>query len=210
MGRVMLARRGSVARSSVVARGWAVGTVAVLGGAAAHAVAEGHAPQLVVVLACWALSGLLCTVISLCRVPALSGALGVLLSQGLLHWLFAQAGHGTTPAASPAAAHAHHGAAVLPSAPIPEPHDLSAAMLLLHVAAAALTCLALRQGEGALGLLGDALALAVRGLFRLPTLPALVAARLRACGNHTVRALVAAAAPRPVTPRGPPLPLLAS
>ncbi|WP_129657035.1 hypothetical protein [Rothia halotolerans] len=202
----MLARRGSV-----VARGWAVGTVAVLGGASAHAVAEGHAPQLAVVLVCWALSGLLCTVIALCRLPALSGALGVLVSQGLLHWLFAQTGHGTTSSASPAAAaHAHHGAAVLPSSAIPEPHDLSPAMVLLHVAAAALTYLALRQGEGALGLLGDALALAMRGLFRLPARPVLVTARLRACGSHTVRALAAATVPRPVAPRGPPLPLLTS
>jgi hypothetical protein len=206
MGRVMLARRGSV-----LARGWAVGSVAVLGGTAAHAAAEGHAPQLALVLLCWALSGLLCTVIALCRIPALSGALGVLVSQGLLHWLFAQAGHGTTSSASPAAAaHAHHGAAVLPSAALPEPHDLSPAMVLLHVAAAALTYLALRQGEGALGLLGESLALAMRGLFRLPVLPALVIARLRACGSHTVRALVAAAVPRPVAPRGPPPPLLAS
>ena len=210
MGRAMLARRGSAARSSVLGRGWAVGSVAVLGGAAAHAAAEGHAPQLALVLLCWALSGLLCTVIALCRIPALSGALGVLVSQGLLHWLFARAGHGTTSSASPAAVHAHHGAAVLPSASIPEPHDLSPAMVLLHLAAAALTYLALRQGEGALGLLGEALAVAMRGLFRLPVLPALVIARLRACGNHTGRALVAAAIPRPVAPRGPPLPLLAS
>ena len=100
-------------RARRLARGWAGAAIATSAAALSHAAAGGQAPPVVLVLLSLALSGPLCMALAGRVLSRSSLLLGVLLSQSVLHALFAASGGAGTVAhaAHPSLDHAaQHGA----------------------------------------------------------------------------------------------------
>lgn len=209
--------RATPTRLSRLVRGWSLASIATFAGVISHVLAMGHVPPPALVAVCWALSGLVCVLVSGIRWSVFSTALSVICSQGILHWLFAQTGHGvvmTQANGEPMvghAAHMSHGSGSLTASVSGQSTDLSIGMVMMHLAAALLTYLAIRRGDAALA----ALSLAVRiGFERVsPLLPkpvAVVPAFRPLPVAGMVRVLVNKAYPGPVALRGPPVPFVSA
>lgn len=209
----MTRRRAPRSRLSLLARGWSVATIATFTGVASHIAAMGHAPGVLLILVCWALSGLLSVLAAGLKGSAVSTAVGVLLTQGVLHTLFAQAGHGV--AMQPAdgsgsmamghAAHMDHGSGTLSATGMSHGAELTPAMIATHVAAAVLTYLAIRRGDEAIAILRRAIRIGMRWLAPMLPRPILLGSSRRALPcSAPLRARVRTFLPGPISPRGPP------
>lgn len=164
-------------RARRLARGWAGAAIATAAAVLSHAAAGGPLPPLLLVLLSLALSAPLCTALA-GRVLSRSSLLaGVLLSQSVLHGLFAASGGVGTEAPA-----AHHGVAggaagAVPALVLPaQAHDGhgGAAMLVAHLLAAAAGYVLMRHGEVAAVVLLEALRLRVRRHRQVQSAPVVV------------------------------------
>ena len=168
------------------ARGWVVAVFATLLAALSHTLGGGAAPSGLAVVVSLAFAGMICVGLAGRTVSTLRLALSVLLSQLIFHTLFSFGGAGgalTTDASATAGLHGHAAApsvaAVLPAAePAAHLGHAGWAMWLAHLAAAAVTIVALRHGERAFwGLLANA-RLGIRSVISIHV-PVAVPAMLR-------------------------------
>ncbi|MDD7929185.1 hypothetical protein [Microbacterium thalli] len=187
---------GAHARRLRAGRGAGSAAIATVLAATAHTLSGGLAPLWLI-----AAAALLATPVSVWlvgRTPS-SGrtALVVLASQGLFHTFFSIAG-----SANPGAASAHlHPGSQLALAAGSHAHAASPSMTATHVAAAALTILALVVGERAIG----AIARGIRRVERLLSPVAPVPALLRLTPDRRRRFVVARPVRSFLSLRGPPV-----
>ncbi|WP_147102976.1 hypothetical protein [Nesterenkonia populi] len=197
--------------ASSMLRGVLIAASAVGAGVLAHAAAGQHSPHAVVVLLAMTVAVPVSTALASVRLSRLRLAAAVLLSQAVLHGLFAlfpAAQSSRLQAAGGEAGHAHHPhVAVMSGAADHAAHQTDATMVAAHLIAAAGTYAVLRRGELILAALSRLLGVepAALGLDqavssapapRLPQAPE--APQLRAdlwCGEG------------PCTVRGPPAPV---
>jgi len=194
-------------RAQRLARGWTGAGLATSFAAASHVAADGPAPPAVLVLLSLALSGPLCVALAGRMLSRASLLAGVLLSQGLLHALFAGTGAVTTvvDATRPAGLHgaAHAGPALVLQVESHAGHA-GPAMVLSHVLAAAACYALVRHGEVAAVVLLDTLRLRVRRLWQALSVP-LAVLRPRAAAGGRPHVLTDQSLLRPVrSHRGPP------
>lgn len=139
------------ARGLRLVRGWTGALFATSVAALSHVLAGGDVPDLRLALVSLALSGMICGALA-GRVLCLKRlAAGVVLSQGLFHWLFSLSGE-AAPAFAPAGAgHAGH---LMPALTSGGEAAMSAGMThaspmmwVSHACAAVLTVAVLRHGE---------------------------------------------------------------
>lgn len=156
-------------RARRLVRGWSAAAVATSAAVLSHAAADGQAPPAVLVLLSLALSGPLCMALAGRVLSRSSLLLGVLLSQSVLHVLFAASGAaGTAVRTTGSSLHhaAQHGASGAGPALVLEvqPHagHGGTAMLVAHVLAALAAYVLMRHGEVAAVVLLEALRLRVR------------------------------------------------
>lgn len=163
-------------RARRLARGWGASLIATGLGAASHAAVDGTWPPVILMLLSAALAAPVCMLLAGRVLSRVSIAAAVVASQGILHWLFAQSGHGVT-----AVDHTHHvtSTAAAESTPqlvvtlAPDLAHHGAGMVAAHVIAAIATYALLRHGEVASVRLLDAVSLRVLALVRVPVLPVL-------------------------------------
>ncbi len=176
-----------------------------------HAAAGGQAPPAVLVLLSLALSGPLCMALAGRVLSRSSLLLGVLLSQSVLHTLFAASG-GVSTVAHAAQHSAHHGGAAGSPGAGPalvlevqsHAEHGGAVMVVAHVLAALAAYVLMRHGEVAAVVLLEALRLRVRRLRQALTAPVVVA-RPRAVRAGRPHVLTDQSLLRPVrSHRGPP------
>lgn len=163
-------RKPALSRSDRLIRGWIVAAGANILGAASHGLAGGNLPHPLLWLLCTALSALVCVALAGRRLPRLGMAASVVLSQGLLHFLYMSTGS----VAQVSAAHTHHGlpaGAALGHPAMAQHHDLSWQMVALHLGAALITFLMLRRGEQLSEKIEHAFRRELRAWFVLPALP---------------------------------------
>lgn len=160
-------------RARRLARGWAASLIATGLAAASHAAVDGTWPSLILILLSAALAAPVCMLLAGRVLSRVSVAAAVVASQGLLHALFAQSGHGVT-----AVDHTHHvtsaaaeGSPQLVVTLAPDLAHHGMGMLVAHMVAAIATYALLRHGEVAAVRLLDAVSLRVLGWVRVPTLP---------------------------------------
>ena len=160
-------------RARRLARGWGASLIATGLGAASHAAVDGTWPPVILMLLSAALAAPVCMLLAGRVLSRVSIAAAVVASQGILHWLFAQSGHGIT-----AVDHTHHvtGAAAESSPQLvvtmaPELAHHGAGMFAAHVIAATATYALLRHGEVAAVRLIDAVSLRVLAWVSVPVLP---------------------------------------
>ena len=197
-------------RARRLARGWAGAAVATAAAVVSHAVAGGPLPSLLLVLLSLALSGPLCMALAGRVLSRSSLLLGVLLSQSVLHALFAGSGGVSTVAHATHHA-AQHGAAGSPGAGPAlvlevQPHveHGGTAMLVSHVLAALAAYVLMRHGEVAAVVLLEVLRLRVRRWRQILAAPVVVG-RPRAVRTGRPHVLTDQALLRPVrSHRGPP------
>ena len=196
------------ARGLRLVRGWIGAVVATSIAAGSHFLAGGNAPELPLLLLALALSGLACTALTGRGLSLWRLSVGVVLSQGLFHWLFSGAAAPHVSRA-PAGGHLAHSSVLDPAAGTifsSATDHASPLMWLGHAVAAILTVAVLRHGEVAVVRLLQAMRLRVTAFFPLfqplPVRPA--AAALPA--NRPVRPVRNLGAPLLVMRhRGPPL-----
>ncbi|AOT03037.1 hypothetical protein [Arthrobacter sp. U41] len=196
------------ARGLRLVRGWIGAVVATSIAAGSHFLAGGNAPELPLLLLALALSGLACTALTDRGLSLWRLSVGVVLSQGLFHWLFSGAAAPHVSRA-PAGGHLAHSSVLDPAAGTifsSATDHASPLMWLGHAVAAILTVAVLRHGEVAVVRLLQAMRLRVTAFFPLfqplPVRPA--AAALPA--NRPVRPVRNLGAPLLVMRhRGPPL-----
>ncbi|MFE7632305.1 hypothetical protein [Kocuria sp. NPDC057446] len=204
-------------RARRLARGWAGAGIATSAAVLSHAAADGQAPPAVLVLLSLALSGPLCIALAGRVLSRSSLLLGVLLSQSVLHALFAASGGaGAVSRATSSSLHhaAQHGAAAGPYGAGPalvlevqtHAEHGGTAMVVAHVLAALAAYVLMRHGEVAAVVLLEALRLRVRR--RRPVRPSpVVAHRPRSVQAGRPHVLTDQALLRPVrSHRGPPRP----
>ncbi|WP_424346623.1 hypothetical protein [Kocuria sp. CH-021] len=198
-------------RARRLARGWAGASVATSAAVLSHAAAGGQAPPAVLVLLSLALSGPLCMALAGRVLSRSSLLLGVLLSQSVLHTLFAASG-GVSTVAHAAQHSAHHGGAAGSPGAGPalvlevqsHAEHGGAVMVVAHVLAALAAYVLMRHGEVAAVVLLEALRLRVRRLRQALTAPVVVA-RPRAVRAGRPHVLTDQSLLRPVrSHRGPP------
>lgn len=136
-------------RALRLTRGWTAAVAATFIAALSHFMAGGTVPEPLLLLLALALSGLACTALAGRGLSLWRLAAGVVLSQGLFHWLFSVSG---APHGAPAGGHLGHssaldlaGGTMLPSAA----DHTSPLMWFGHSVAALLTVALLRHGEAA-------------------------------------------------------------
>ncbi|KRE81917.1 hypothetical protein [Arthrobacter sp. Soil763] len=162
-----------------LARGWSGALAATAVAATSHVLAGGTLPEVPLLVLTLALSGLAFTALSGRGLSLWRLSAGVILSQGVFHWLFSGAG-APHAAAQSAVGHQAHLAALEPAAAAAVPAMDHAAPLMWvgHAVAAALTIAVLRRGEVTAVRLVEALRLRVTAflpLFQpLPPAPAAV------------------------------------
>jgi hypothetical protein len=200
-------------RARRLARGWAGAAIATSAAAISHAAAGGQAPPVVLVLLSLALSGPLCMALAGRVLSRSSLLLGVLLSQSVLHALFAASGgagtvaHAAHPSLHHAAQHGAAGGAPGPALVLDVQSHAEhggTAMVVSHVLAALASYVLMRHGEVAAVVLLEALRLRVRR--RRQVLPApVVVGRPRAVRAGRPHVLTDQTLLRPVrSHRGPP------
>ncbi|KIS25811.1 hypothetical protein TV39_19190 [Arthrobacter sp. SPG23] len=196
------------ARGLRLVRGWIGAVVATSIAAGSHLAAGGNAPDLPLLLLALALSGLVCTALTGRGLSLWRLSFGVVLSQGLFHWLFsgAAAAHGS---GATDRGHLAHLSVLEPATGTifsSATDHASPLMWLGHAGAAALTVAVLRHGETAVVRLVRAMRLRVTALLPLfRPLPVRPAARALPA-NRPVRPLRNLGAPLLVMRhRGPPL-----
>lgn len=211
-----MASRAASHRIPRLVRGWSLATISTFSGVVSHVLAMGHVPPASLVAVCWALSGLVCVLLCGVRRSAFSTILSVVSSQGILHWLFAQTGHGVVMAPAGGgemSAHSHHmmhGTGSLTATVSGHATGMSPAMVMTHLAAAWLTYLAIRRGDAALAALSQAIRLGLERVVSSIPRPKPIGSVSRPLPvTRTVRVLVRKAYAGPVPLRGPPS-LLAS
>ncbi|MCP3426378.1 hypothetical protein NBM05_10285 [Rothia sp. AR01] len=196
-------------RSRRLARGWSVASVAIFGGASAHVVAGGQLPSTATLAACWALAGLLCTVLAGQRHRATSTAASVIGSQAVLHWLFERA---PSPAGAPLSGegpHAGHLQHLASSPAVPMQHDaLDPVMAALHLGVALATLMFIRRGDAVLRTVEEAVRIGLGRLWRVPVLRSPLPRVRSGLIASAPRLLSSLARPGPVSVRGPPTPSL--
>ncbi|TFD53347.1 hypothetical protein E3T55_05675 [Cryobacterium frigoriphilum] len=147
------------------ARGWVVAVFSTLVAALSHTLGGGAAPSALAVAVSLAFAGMICVGLAGRTVSALRLGLSVVLSQVIFHTLFSFGGAGGALAVDVAATAGLHGhlaepaVSIVPGAATAIAHagHAGAAMWLAHLAAAAVTIIALRHGEQAFwGLLANA------------------------------------------------------
>jgi len=152
------------------ARGWLAALFSTTVAAASHTLAGGSSPSAVSLVVALAFAGVACialtgTTLSLARLTA-----SVALSQLAFHTLFSTIGTSTgAPAVAGGAAHDHSVALTIAGDGGAVAHHSDGWMWVGHAAAAVLTIVALRYGEGAFWRLASIALLFVRTLFaRVP------------------------------------------
>lgn len=160
-------------RARRLARGWTASLIATGLGSASHAAVDGTWPPLILVLLSAALAAPVCILLAGRVLSRVSVAAAVLVSQGFLHGLFAQSGHGVT-----AVDHTHHatstaaeGAPQLVVTMVPDLTHHGLGMMAAHMMAAAATYALLRHGEVAAVRLVEAVSLRVLTWVKAPALP---------------------------------------
>ncbi|WP_346958690.1 hypothetical protein [uncultured Arthrobacter sp.] len=194
-------------------RGWIGAVVATSLAATSHVLAGGSIPEVSLLVLALALSGLVCTALTGRGLSLWRLATGVLLSQGLFHWLFSGS---AAPRHSPlpSSGHAAHSMPLEPAAgtAVSAAMDHTSPLMWAgHAVAAVLTVALLRRGEVTVVRLVQALRLRVTAflpLFQpLPQPPAAVTRpanrRLQPLRNLGVPLLV-------MRHRGPPAAPIAS
>lgn len=170
-------------RARRLLRGWVAALVATGLGAASHAAVDGHWPPVMVVLLTAALAAPVCIALAGRALSRVAVALSVAVSQGLLHWLFAQSGHAVT-----AADHTHHGFSAgsgVASEPslvisvVPGVQEYGTDMLAAHIVAALATYGLLRHGEVSLARMVNSLSLKVLQALPMVIPPVAVPVRAR-------------------------------
>ena len=163
-------------RAHRLARGWVAAFMATTLAAGSHAAADGAWPSLMIVALSMCLAAPLCMLLA-GRVLSRSSVAGaVLMSQMLLHVLFAHSG-----GAVQTLDHTHHHGAAVADGPavvisvLPSAAHSGGGMLTAHVVAAAATYLLLRHGEVALFRLLHSLSLRVLTILRAVRRPVTVA-----------------------------------
>lgn len=193
-------------RARRLARGWTGAAIATSAAVLSHAAAGGQAPPALLALLSLALSGPLCMALAGRVLSRSSLLLGVLLSQSVLHALFA--GSGGVSTVGHATHHAaQHGAAAGPALVLEVQSHAEhggAAMVVSHVLAALAAYALMRHGEVAAVVLLDALRLRVRRWRQVLSAPVVVG-RPRAVPAGRPHVLTDQALLRPVrSHRGPP------
>ncbi|GAA3703677.1 hypothetical protein GCM10023081_45030 [Arthrobacter ginkgonis] len=205
---------GAVAFTDRMLRGWAAGFVATLFAAIGHFSVSGTLPGFPGMVLAFAASGFVCSLFAGRRMGPGRVAAAVLASQGPYHLLF------STPAAMAmdATAHAqhqigqhqigHHGHGqpalqVALDATFDAGAAGGAAMWLAHLAAAALTVLAVSRAERFVWMLAGLLGARLVRLFRL-LLPVAAPPRPRPDSRREPATLPGRPAARPIARRGPP------
>lgn len=156
-------------RSERLLKGWIVAVSSTSLASASHGLAGGHLPHPMVWALCTALSALVCVMLAGRRLPKVGLATSVLLSQGLLHWLFSLQGLAVAQVPQ-TSGHLHHGSHLLGSS-LAHSHAVSdnqTAMLAYHMLAAVLTFLLLRRGRALAHRANSCLGLALQAIFTLP------------------------------------------
>lgn len=134
-------------RARRLARGWVAAVVATTLAAGSHAAVDGTWPSLMIVALSTCLAAPLCMLLAGRTLSRWCVALSVVLSQALLHTLFAQSAGAMT-----AVDHTHHHVAAVADGPAvvisvaPVAHH-GGSMLAAHVVAALATYILLRHGE---------------------------------------------------------------
>lgn len=168
-------------RARRLARGWVAAFTATALAAGSHAALDGTWPSSLIMALSLCLAAPVCMLLSGRRISRLGTAASVVVSQALLHTLFAQ-----SAGAAHVLDHGHHhgaaatadGAQVLISAVPPMAHH-GLPMVVGHVVAALATYALLRHGEVAVLRLVDAVSLRVLGLLTLHPRPVAVPVRRR-------------------------------
>lgn len=186
-------------------RGFAGASISTFVALASHVWVGGQMPGMLGIAVPWLLSFMVCTLLSGIRLSAIRLSISVLLSQALFHALFVL---GAITPRGGLAQHVH-GPLVLPSEGGAVIVPQSAGMWAAHVAAAAITVLALHRGERLVLALASLASAAARWLSRAvldaPVLPVAPTRRRRAVLPVPLRAEPRLAALRR---RGPPLPVV--
>ncbi|MFI7743823.1 hypothetical protein [Kocuria rhizosphaericola] len=197
-------------RARRLVRGWSGAAIATSAAVLSHGAAGGQAPPAVLVLLSLALSGPLCMALAGRVLSRSSLLLGVLLSQSVLHALFAGAGGVSTVAHATHHAAQHGSAASLGTGPAlvldvqSHAEHGGAVMLASHVLAALAAYVLMRHGEVAGVVLLEALRLRVRRWRQAQSAPVVVG-RPRAVRAGRPHVLTDQALLRPVrSHRGPP------
>lgn len=156
------------------ARGWLAALFSTTVAAASHTLAGGNSPSVVSLVLALAFAGIACIALTGTRVSLVRLAASVALSQLAFHVLFGAIA--TSAVAAPGAAHEHHAtSAMLEPGLAASAHHSDGWMWLGHAAAAVVTLVALRYGEGAFWRLASIALLFARTLFPpVPVVPALV------------------------------------
>ncbi|MEI5583838.1 MULTISPECIES: hypothetical protein [unclassified Agromyces] len=156
-------------RGARAARGAAVAAFATLAASVAHTVGGGTPPGVIAIALALAFSTPLAMVLSGERMPVLRASVGAIVAQAALHLFYALGTAGGGTAAS-VGGHAAHGAPSLATRADASPsilfldHGHAVAMPVAHVAAAALTVIALALLGRAARAVATAFDTAVRGL----------------------------------------------
>ncbi len=137
-------------RATRVARAAVASAIATFVALLSHVAAGGTMPGLLGVGVPWVLSLAVCTMLAGRSLSLLRLSIAVVVSQSLFHVLFVL---GAAPEPSTAIPTGHVHEVVLPAMLASTPAAMDAAMLLSHVAAAAVTVLALYRGERTVGAL---------------------------------------------------------
>lgn len=195
---------GAVAFADRMLRGWAAGFVATLFAAIGHFSVSATLPGFPGMVLAFAASGFVCSLFAGRRMGPWRVAAAVLASQGPYHLLF------STPAAMAMGATAHgqqhpghhHGQPALQVA-LEGAADGGAPMWFAHLAAAALTVLAVSRAERFVWMLADLLGARLVSLFRL-LLPVAAPPRPMPASRREPTALPGRPAGRSIARRGPP------
>jgi hypothetical protein len=157
------------------ARGWLAAVFSTLVAAASHTLAGGESPSVVSLAIALAFAGIVCIALTGKTVSLSRLAVAVLLSQAAFHTLFSTM---TAPAGSPPPAgiggHDHGATVVMLAGGATGTHHSEGWMWLGHAAAALVTIVTLRYGEGAFWRVRGIAALFVRTvLAAVPVVPLL-------------------------------------
>ena len=201
---------GAVAFTDRMLRGWAAGFVATLFAAIGHFSVSGTLPGFPGMVLAFAASGFVCSLFAGRRMGPGRAAAAVLASQGPYHLLFSTpavmamdpTAHGQHQAWQHQVGHHGHGQPALQAA-LDGAAGGGTAMWFAHLAAAALTVLAVSRAERFVWMLAGLLGARLVRLFRL-LLPVAAPPRPRPASRREPATLPGRPAARPIARRGPP------
>ncbi|GAA1753507.1 hypothetical protein [Kocuria aegyptia] len=158
-------------------RGWLAAFLSTVCAGLSHYIADASAPDPALLMCALAAAGVVCGLLAGRRMGPARMAAAVALSQGVYHALFSVPSFRSAAAPGEAmTSHVHHGAAMVPGAPLTSGAEAPSGMLAAHVLAGILTFWVLQHGERSWWALVDALRTEV-GVVLALVLPLIPAAR---------------------------------